>query len=152
MKMYLTRILAQVGNILKLHRSCSHGVSTLRSLVLKSCHNLMESVNSHSYSLETYSCFPSRSTILVRARLHKQIRLFDSSTSDLLTAGSIAWSLLSSLIVYSWLCRSMYLRMTKHRYKGIKTRLKSSTPSPPKTNPDINKDQTLGNLIPNMSR
>ena len=152
MKMYLSRILAQVGNILQLHRSCSHGVYTLRSLIFKSCHNLLESVNSHSYSLESYSCFPTRSNILVRARLHKQIRLFDSSTSDLLTIGSLAWSLLSSIIVYTWLCRSMYLRMTKHRYKGLKTRLNSSTPSAPKTNTEINKDQTLGNLIPHMSR
>ena len=108
------KIHQNIDTVSQIYRSCS-GPQTLLRLAFNQCPSLLASINQHSYTVEEYSCHPSRQTIRLQARIHEQFRIFDPSVSDVIMFIGTIWTGFHGLLLYTYIgllvCRRLSDRL-----------------------------------------
>ena len=127
---FFKRILEDIDSVVQVYRSCQSGPETLLNLAFTRCHKLLGSLNKFAYTVEEFSCEPSRSSIKLKARIHEKFRLFDPTTTDIIMTMSIAWTIFHGTIFYAWVCILACKRLKK-RYLAKYDRVSSNDNPPP---------------------
>ena len=123
------KILHNIDSVVEIYRSCQNGPETLLALTFQKCTTLLGSLNQYSYTVQDFSCQPSRTRIDIKARIHRRFRVFDPSTADIVMTASIGWTVFHAMLFYSWICFLACRRMKRKYLDQDYSQVPPSTPS-----------------------
>ena len=120
-----TGIHQNIDSVVQIYQSCQNGPETLLTLIFKKCHTLLGSLNQFTYSVQEFSCKPSRARIDIKARIHQRFKVFDPATADIVMTASLGWTIFHAILFYSWMffmaCRRIKKRFFDNQYDMVPT-------------------------------
>ena len=117
LKQYLTMIKHSLTDVIKLHRACFGGPQILKQLVFQKCQHVLHESSFDTFTIEDYSCLPSRSKVVVTAKVHKLTTYLDSQANEVVLMVSVSWAIAHYLVAYAYMGKLLYRRCMKKNSK-----------------------------------